>query len=224
MSMIHEIVSQTPRYKKRTRRGRGESSGLGKTSGRGGKGASARGGGPYWKRGHEGGQTPVFRRLPTRGFSNQNFETNWYIINVEQLNKFDDGATVDVNALIKAGLVPDAKVGVKVLGNGDLSKKLTVVAGWYSKSAHQKITSAGGAAQNLKGEEFQFPKPKKKFIPRAPKKKGGEEAPAEGGEKPAEGKGEGAKPEGKKQKAPKPQKPAEGGETPAEAKEEPKAE
>jgi len=227
MSMIHEIVSQAPRYKNRIRRGRGESSGLGKTSGRGGKGASARGGGPYWKVGHEGGQTPIFRRLPTRGFSNQNFETNWYIINVEQLNRFDDGATVDVNALIKAGLVPDAKQGVKILGNGELSKKLTVVAGWYSKSAHQKITSAGGAAQNLKGEEFQFPKPKKRFVLRAPKKKVTEEAGAEGGEKSSEGKAEGkaeAKPEGakpeKKQKAPKP----EAAEKPAEAKEEPKAE
>jgi large subunit ribosomal protein L15 len=224
MSMIHEIVSKAPRYKERTRRGRGESSGLGKTSGRGGKGASARGGGPYWKTGHEGGQTPIHRRLPTRGFSNNNFETNWYIVNVEQLNRFDDGATVDVNALIEAGLVPDNKVGIKILGNGDLSKKLTVVAGWYSKSAHQKIAGAGGAAQNLKGEEFQFPKPKSRFVPRAPKKKGGEEAPAEGGEKPAEPKAEGAKPEGakpeKKQKQPKPQ----GGEKPAEAKEEPKAE
>jgi hypothetical protein len=128
-----------------------------------------------------------------------------------------------VNALIKAGLVPDAKVGVKILGNGELTKKLTVVAGWYSKSAHQKITSAGGAAQNLKGEEFQFPKPKTRFVPRAPKKKVTEEAPAEGGEKPAEGKPEGAKAEGKKQKQPKPEKP-EGGEKPAEAKEEPKAE
>src|SRR5438105_9426192 len=207
MSMIHEIVSQVPRYKKRTRRGRGESSGLGKTSGRGGKGASARGGGPYWKTGHEGGQTPVFRRLPTRGFSNQNFETNWYIVNVEALNRFDDGATVDVNALIEAGLVPDTKQGIKILGDGNLTRKLTVVAGWYTKSAHQKITAAGGAAQNLKGEEFQFPKPKPKFVPRAPKKKGGEEAaPAEGGEKPAEGKAEGAKPEGKKQKAPKAEK------------------
>src|ERR1051325_5007701 len=218
MSMIHEIVSQVPRYKNRTRRGRGESSGLGKPSGRGGKGASARGGGPYWKTGHEGGQTPIFRRLPTRGFSNNNFETNWYIVNVEALNRFDDGATVDVNALIKAGLVPDTKQGIKILGDGNLTKKLTVVAGWYSKSAHQKITGAGGAAQNLKGEEFQFPKPKPKFVPRAPKKKG-EEAPAEGG---PEGKAEGAKPE-KKQKQPKPPKP-EGAEKPAEAKEEPKAE
>jgi large subunit ribosomal protein L15 len=222
MSMIHEIVSQVPRYKNRTRRGRGESSGLGKTSGRGGKGASARGGGPYWKTGHEGGQTPIHRRLPTRGFSNNNFETNWYIVNVEALNRFDDGATVDVNALIEAGLVPDNKQGIKILGDGNLTKKLTVVAGWYSKSAHQKITAAGGAAQSLKGEEFQFPKPKTRFVPRAPKKKGGEEpAPAEG-EKPAEAKAEGAKPE-KKQKQPRPEK-SEAAEKPAEAKEEPKAE
>ena len=223
MSMIHVIVSQVPRYKKRTRRGRGESSGLGKTSGRGGKGASARGGGPYWKTGHEGGQTPVFRRLPTRGFSNQNFETNWYIVNVEALNRFDGGATVDVNALIEAGLVPDTKQGIKILGDGNLTKKLTVVAGWYSKSAHQKITSAGGAAQNLKGEQFQFPKPKPRFVPRAPKKKGGEEAPAEGGEKPAEANAQGAAKPEKKQKQPRPEK-AEGGEKPAEAKEEPKTE
>src|SRR5258706_1232985 len=150
--------SRSPRYKNKTRRGRGESSGLGKSTGRGGKGASARGGGPYWKTGHEGGQTPIHRRVPTRGFSNQNFETNWYIVNVEQLNRFDDGATVDVNALIEAGLVPDAKVGVKILGNGELTKKLTVVAGWYSKSAHQKITGGRGAPQNLKGCEIQFPK------------------------------------------------------------------
>jgi large subunit ribosomal protein L15 len=216
--MIHEIVSQAPRYKRSLRKGRGESSGHGKTAGRGGKGASARGGGPYWKTGHEGGQTPIFRRLPTRGFSNENFETNWYIVNVEQLNKFDDGSTVDVNALIEAGLVPNAKVGVKILGNGDLSKKLTVVAGWYSKSAHQKITAAGGAAQNLKGEEFVFPKPKPKFVPRAPKKKIVEEAPAEGGEKPAEGKAEGKKE--KPEKKERPEKP----EKPPEAKEEPKAE
>jgi len=208
MSMIHEIVSQAPRYKNKIRRGRGESSGLGKTSGRGGKGASARGGGPYWKRGHEGGQTPIFRRLPTRGFSNENFETNWYIVNVEQLNRFDDGSTVDVSALLKAGLVPDEKVGVKILGNGELTKKLTVLVGWYSKSAAEKIKNAGGAAQNLKGEDFQFPKPKTRFVPRAPKKKVAEEAPAEGGEKPAEGKAEGA-PEGKKAKPQKKEKPPE---------------
>src|SRR6266480_3656558 len=204
MSMIHEIVSKVPRYKNKIRRGRGESSGLGKTSGRGGKGASARGGGPYWKTGHEGGQTPIFRRLPTRGFSNENFETNWYIINVEQLNRFDNDATVDANALIEAGLIPDLKVGVKILGNGDLTKKLNVVAGWYSKSAAEKIKNAGGAAQNLKGEEFQFPKPKPIFVPRAPKKKVVEEVPAEGAAKPAEGQPEAKKEKPRKEKAPKP--------------------
>src|SRR5205823_10547870 len=131
---------------------------------------------------------PSLRRLPTRGLSNENFETNWYIGNVEQLNRFDNGATVDANALIEAGMIPDLKVGVKILGNGDLTRKLTVVAGWYSKSAAEKIKNAGGAAQNLKGEEFQFPKPKPIFVPRAPKKKVvTEEAPAEGAEKPAEG-------------------------------------
>ncbi len=213
MSMIHEIVANAPRNKRRIRRGRGESSGRGKTSGRGGKGASARGGGPYWKRGHEGGQTPIFRRLPTRGFSNENFETNWQIVNVEQLNRFDDGATVDVSALVEAGLVRDSKVGIKILGNGALTKKLTVLVGWYSKSAAEKIKSAGGAAQNLKGEPFQFPKEKKRFVPRAPKKKGGgeEEKPAEGGEKgeKAEKPAEGA--EAKKEKpAPPPEAKPEG--------------
>jgi len=183
MSMLHEITSQVPRYKDRMRKGRGEGSGKGKTAGRGTKGSGARGGKPGWVRGHEGGQTRLYRRLPTRGFSNDDFETNWYIINVEQLNRFDDGATVDADALINAKLVPDKKVGIKILGNGDLSKKLTVLAGWYSKSAAEKINNAGGAAQNVKGEAFAFPKP----TPRFPKtnKKGGEKKAAEAA--PAEG-------------------------------------
>src|SRR5438094_7795874 len=114
MSMIHEIVSQVPRYKKRTRRGRGESSGLGKTSGRGGKGASARGGGPYWKPGHEGGQTPLFRRLPKRGFSNYNFENRFNIVNLSDLNRFDNGATVDALTLKEAGILSNTKLPVKI--------------------------------------------------------------------------------------------------------------
>jgi large subunit ribosomal protein L15 len=200
MSMIHEIVAEAPRYRRGLRKGRGESSGHGKTCGRGTKGSGARVGKPI-KRGHEGGQTPVYRRLPTRGFSNQNFETNWHVVNVTDLNRFADGATVDVNALIEAGLVADARDGVKILGDGELKKKLTVVAGWYSKSAHAKITHAGGTAQNAKGEPFEFPKPKKRFIPREPvKKKIVEEAPAEG-EKPAEPKAEAKKDEGKKDEA-----------------------
>ena len=192
MSMIHEISALAPRFKKSQRKGRGESSGRGKTSGRGNKGAKARVG-KYVKRGHEHGQTPIYRRLPKRGFSNENFERRFHIVNLSDLERFDDGATVDAAALIEAGLVPDNKQPVKILGDGAIGKKLTVVAGWYSRSAHQKITEAGGTAQNLKGETFEFPKPKKKFVPReTPKKsKGSVEtaAPAPEGEapKPTEG-------------------------------------
>lgn len=181
MSMLHEITPTAPRYKKSQRKGRGESSGRGKTSGRGNKGSKARVG-KYVKRGHEHGQTPIYRRLPKRGFSNDNFERRFHIVNVIELDKFNDGTIVDAAALIEAGLVPDDKQPVKILGDGAISKKLTVVAGWYSRSAHQKITEAGGTAKNLKGEAFEFPKPKKKFIPREPVKKSkasAESAPAE---------------------------------------------
>ena len=160
MSMIHDITAVTPRYKQPTRKGRGEGS-KGKTSGRGGKGASARGGGPYWKRGHEGGQTPIFKRFPKRGFSNHDFANRFYIVNLGDLERFDNGTSVDAAALIEAGLVPNDHLPVKILGNGELTKKLTVAAGWYSKSAHEKINGLGGTAQNLKGEAFEFPKPKK---------------------------------------------------------------
>ena len=142
----------------------------------------------WWTPGREGGQTPTFRRLPKRGFSNQNFERRFHIVNLADLERFDNGATVDAAALHDAGLVPDLKQPVKILGEGVLSNRLTVVAGWYSKSAFEKITAAGGAAQTPKGETFEFPKPKKKFVPRekekagkggGKKRKGGdEEAPA----------------------------------------------
>jgi large subunit ribosomal protein L15 len=191
MSMLHDITAQAPRNKRKQRKGRGESSGRGKTSGKGNKGAKARAGGPYWKPGHEGGQTAIFRRLPKRGFSNHDFERRFYIVNLADLERFDSGATVDAAALIEAGLVPDQKQPVKILGDGDFSKKLTVIAGWYSKSAHDKITKAGGAAQNAKGEAFEFPKPKKKFVKRektkAPK---GEPAAAESAAAPAQPAGE----------------------------------
>jgi large subunit ribosomal protein L15 len=178
MSMIHEITSTTPRNKLRKRKGRGESSGHGKTSGRGNKGAKARQG-TYIKRGHEGGQTPIFRRFPKRGFSNFDFARRFHTVNLLDLNRFDSGTVVDYAVLREAGLVPDDRQPVKILGEGDLTKKLTVVAGWYSKSAHAKILAAGGVAQNPKGEVFEFPKPKKKFIPREPvKKKVAEDAPA----------------------------------------------
>src|SRR2546423_14909053 len=173
MSMIHDITASVPRNKKSQRKGRGESSGRGKTSGKGTKGAKARGGDVHWKPGHEGGQTPIFRRLPKRGFSNFKFERRFHIVNLSDLTAFDNGTTVDAAALIEVGLVPDTKQPVKILGNGDISKKLTVMVGWYSKAAHAKITKAGGTAQNLKGEVFEFPKPKKKFIPREGEQKKG---------------------------------------------------
>src|SRR5579864_7649039 len=143
MSMLHNILSEAPRFKKTQRKGRGESSGRGKTSGRGTKGAKARVG-KYVKRGHEHGQTPIYRRLPKRGFSNFDFENRFHVVNLSELERFADGATVDAIALIDAGLVPDARRPVKILGDGAISKKLTVVAGWYSRSAHEKITAAGG--------------------------------------------------------------------------------
>jgi large subunit ribosomal protein L15 len=170
MSMIHEITRELPRYKKPQRKGRGESSGRGKTCGRGNKGSKARVGTTY-KPTYEGGQTEIFRRFPKRGFSNENFERRFYIVNLAELDSFEDGATVDAVALKEKGLIPDLKLPVKILGDGAISKKLTVVAGWYTKSAHQKIGDAGGTAQNAKGEVFAFPKPKKKFIPREPVKK-----------------------------------------------------
>lgn len=182
MSMLHEITNQAPRNKRSQRKGRGESSGRGKTSGRGNKGSKARVG-TYIRRGYEGGQTEIYKRFPKRGFSNHDFERRFHIVNIEDLARFNDGTTVDASALEEAGLIPDTKQPVKILGNGAMGKKLTVVAGWYSKAAHEKITSAGGTAQNLKGEEFAFPKPKKKFIPREGGAKGGkkkkDDAPTE---------------------------------------------
>lgn len=178
MSMIHEITAAVPAHKRTQRKGRGESSGRGKTSGRGNKGSKARVG-TYIKRGYEGGQTPIFRRLPKRGFSNENFERRFHVVNLEELGRFDDGATVDAAALEQAGLIPDLRQPVKILGEGEITKKLTVVAGWFSRSAHAKITQAGGTANTPTGEAFEFPKPKKKFIPREAAKKGKKGAEAE---------------------------------------------
>src|SRR5208282_5239940 len=101
-----------------------------------------------------------------RGFSNHDFERRFHIVNLADLNEFDNGAVVDAAALREVGLVPNNKQPVKILGDGELSKKLTILAGWYTKSAHAKILAAGGVAQTIKGETFEFPKPKKKFIPR----------------------------------------------------------
>jgi len=181
MTMIHDITGAVPRNTRTQRKGRGESSGRGKTSGKGNKGAGARSGGPYWKAGHEGGQTPIHRRLPKRGFSNDNFERRFHIVNLLDLNQFEDGTTVDGAVLKQAGLVKDTKLPVKILGIGELTKKLTIVAGKYSKTAHEKILAKGGIANNAKGETFAFPKEKKKFVLRekvSNKKLAEEPAPA----------------------------------------------
>src|SRR5688572_7634949 len=191
---LQEITSGATRNKRTQRKGRGRSSGRGKTSGRGNKGSGARVG-TYIRRGYEGGQTEIYKRFPKRGFSNNNFERRFHVVNLSDLEKFDNGATIDAAALHEKGLIPDMKQPVKILGDGGLTKKLTVQAGWYSKSAHEKITKAGGSAKNLKGDAFEFPKPKKKFIPRekpaggggGKKKKGGDDqeaAPAPEGAKP----------------------------------------
>src|SRR5437868_7109594 len=117
MSMLHEITSAAPRNKRSQRKGRGESSGRGKTSGRGNKGSGARVG-TYIKRTYEGGQTEIYKRFPKRGFSNENFERRYHVVNLGDLgDKFEDGATVDQAALVEAGLVPDTKLPVKILGN-----------------------------------------------------------------------------------------------------------
>jgi large subunit ribosomal protein L15 len=202
MSMIQDITAGAPRNTHRTRKGRGESSGHGKTSGRGTKGAKARVG-TYIKRGHEGGQTPIFRRFPKRGFSNYDFERRFHIVNLSDLNAFKEGTVVDSAVLREAGLVPNSSRPVKILGEGELSKKLTVQVGWYSKAAFAKIVAAGGAAQNIKGQTFEFPKPKKKFVPREPvKKKVATEEPAEAKPEAAKEKPEAAKekPEAAKEK------------------------
>ena len=183
MSMIHEIT-QGLRLKGKKRKGRGESSGMGKTSGRGNKGSKARVGRPWWKPAHEGGQTPIHRRLPKRGFSNDPYANPFYIVNLGDLECFDAGATVDAAALQAKKLISDTKLPVKILGDGKLSKKLTLKADWYTKSALARIAELGGEALNAKGEKFELPKPKKIFVKREPAKKAKPAAePVEGEQK-----------------------------------------
>ena len=126
------------------RRGRGHGSGNGKTAGKGHKGQKARSGAP--RAGFEGGQMPLYRRLPKRGFTNRNTK-EIVSINVTALERFDNGETVDVEALIAAGIVKNPRDGVKILGNGDLTKKLTVKANAFSASAKEKIEALGGTAE-----------------------------------------------------------------------------
>ena len=130
----------------RKRVGRGIGSGLGKTSGKGHKGQNARSGGGV-RPGFEGGQLPLFRRLPKRGFTNAKFKTEYAVINLSDLNKFEDGATVSPELLKEMGLVKKQLDGIKVLGNGKLEKKLVVKAHKFSNVAKEQIEKLGGKAE-----------------------------------------------------------------------------
>ena len=127
------------------RKGRGAGSGNGKTAGRGHKGQNARSGGGV-RIGFEGGQMPIYRRLPKRGFTNI-FAKQYAEVKVSDLNKFEDGAVVDAQALLEAGIISKALDGVKVLGNGELTKKVTVKAAKFTATAASKIEAAGGKAE-----------------------------------------------------------------------------
>ncbi len=143
--MIHDITKVAGKHRPRKRVGRGEGSGSGGTSTRGHKGAKSRAG---WtsRPGYQGGATPFMRRFPKRGFKN-GFRIEFHVVNVQTIEKhFDAGATVDAAALAKKGLVPDATLPLKVLGHGDIRKKISVVAAKYSASAKEKIEKAGGTA------------------------------------------------------------------------------
>jgi len=140
---IHELKPAPHSRKTKTRVGRGMGSGIGKTSGRGQKGQNSRSGGGV-RPGFEGGQMPLIRRLPKRGFTNA-FRKEYAIVNIEDLERFEDGTVVDEKKLLETNLIGKAEpYGVKVLGDGKISKKLTVKAAKFTKSAQKKIEKAGG--------------------------------------------------------------------------------
>ena len=142
---LHELSPAPGSAKPAWRKGRGHGSGNGKTAGKGHKGQNARSGGGV-RPGFEGGQLPLYRKLPKRGFNNV-FSKEYAIVNVEDLNKFEDGATVDMAALLESGVIRKELCGLKVLGNGEVTKKLTVKAAIFSASAKEKIEAAGGKAE-----------------------------------------------------------------------------
>jgi large subunit ribosomal protein L15 len=147
---INELKSSPGARQTAYRKGRGVGSGNGKTAGRGHKGQNARAGGGV-RPGFEGGQMPLYRRLPKRGFNNKRFAASYVEINVSDLEAFENGAVVDAAALKASGVISLPKVndGIKVLGNGELTKKLTVKANAFTTGAKEKIEKAGGAAEEV---------------------------------------------------------------------------
>lgn len=143
---LHDLKPRPGAKHRRKRLGQGESSGHGKTSGRGGKGQSARSGSSI-RIGFEGGQMPLIRRIPKRGFNNAAFKIGHIPINVEDLNQFEDGARVDMAALRSAGLANGRLPRIKILGRGQLTKKLTVVADAFSGTARAQIEAKGGVCE-----------------------------------------------------------------------------
>ena len=143
---LHDLKPRPGAKHRRKRLGQGESSGRGKTTGRGGKGQTARSGSSI-RIGFEGGQMPLIRRIPKRGFNNTRFTTRYIPVNIVALNVFDDGAQVDEAALRELGLANGNGDGVKILGNGELTKKLIVCASAFSASAKAKIEAKGGTCE-----------------------------------------------------------------------------
>lgn len=142
---LHELSPAVGSTRSVYRKGRGPASGNGKTAGKGHKGQNARSGGGV-RLGFEGGQLPLYRKLPKRGFHNK-FATNYAIVNVSALNVFEDGAVVDIETLLAKKIIRKSLDGLKILGNGDLTKKLTVKANVFSATAKEKIEAAGGKTE-----------------------------------------------------------------------------
>ena len=144
---LHELSPAEGSVKDGFRKGRGAGSGNGKTAGKGHKGQNARSGGGV-RPGFEGGQLPLYRKLPKRGFKNARFAKQYTVINVQSLNKFNDGEVVDAALLLASGIVSEVLAsGIKVLGEGELTKKLTVKAAVFSASAKEKIEAVGGKTE-----------------------------------------------------------------------------
>ena len=142
---LHELSPAAGSAKDAWRKGRGAGSGNGKTAGKGHKGQNARSGGGV-RPGFEGGQIPLYRKLPKRGFKNR-FAINYATVNVEDLNRFDNGAVIDLEALMACKLIRKPLDGLKVLGNGEITKQITVKAAVFSASAKEKIEAAGGKTE-----------------------------------------------------------------------------